>query len=215
MKKVLSLVLVLVLACGLFAGCGDSDNKEKAIEAAEKFMDAYVALDADAIKELVVDEDDLPDGIKEFDFDAAMGELGGVEGFEEELKEILDIVIDKAKKKMSYEVEEVEENDGVFTVTVKAKVVDEVSEEFQEIVSEELSEEKMMEIAYGLIESGKITESTTEDELLSLILEEAFDLMKKVVSEIDFETREATYKIVVVEKDGKWLVDAKESDIED
>ncbi|MBR3848398.1 MAG: hypothetical protein IKM21_03805 [Oscillospiraceae bacterium] len=223
MKKFLALLLALTLAfstvsCSLFA----NPEKDKAeVEATVKsFMDAYIALNFDGLDQYVVNKEDLAAKLAEVDltaaFDTAMNDVPAeMEPYRQDLQKIFNDTIEKLKSKFSYTmVDAVRSEDGnEYTVTVDLNVPDSDSANLGDVFSESANREAITGIINEMISSGKITQSTTQDEMLALLMPEVMKLVETTINnlEIDVITHQGTL-IVTKADDGKWLIDLEKSE---
>lgn len=192
--------------------------EEEARKTAQAFLDALASFEFEKIDELVTDPDKLPAEIKEFDIDAEIDmeiELLTEEfsGYEDDFREIFDIVIDKAKSEIKYEINDVKENNGnyIFTGTLILPNLD--SFDYDAYMEESFNEDAIASIAFGMVLRGEITSETTEEEMMKLLMPVIIDAMKESMKGIDFskDTFKEEFVIVVVKRGEKWLVEVESS----
>ena len=218
MKRLLALLLALVCVISMVACSGEKAKKaeeetvteEDAREVAEGFMDAYVQLDVDGMKKYIDDPAVLDDELGEgFDIEAMIDELveesvaenPELESIKEEMRSLMSTVMYKYIGTLSYEILDVEEDDGTFTYTVELTIPDENTDMSEYM---ELDEEAYASLIMEGISNGTIT--TTED-VYSVI----FGAMEEKIAEIEFDTTTKEVKLVVREVDGELKVIAEES----
>ena len=228
MKKLLALMLALMLVFSMFAcsSTGDADGEngkkksaeDEAKETVDAFMSDLVDFKFDGIENYFVNPDSLPESITNLDMntslEAAMSTLPPeMSSFRADFEKIFNDVIDKAKADFSYEIKEIKkgEDKDTYVVTV-ALTMPNLDEDFESFLGDFLNEEAVTEIAMRLISEGKITASTTEEEMYAVIIPEVVALFEKALDTVEFEVSTSDKDLVVVEDDGKWLIDAEASD---
>lgn len=218
MKRLLALLLALVCVISMVACSGEKAKKaeeetvteEDAREVAEGFMDAYVQLDVDGMKKYIDDPAVLDDELGEgFDIEAMIDELveesvaenPELESIKEEMRSLMSTVMYKYIGTLSYEILDVEEDDGTFTYTVELTLPDENAD-----ISEymEFDEEAYTTLILEGISNGTIT---TPEDMYTVILE----AIEEKVAEAEFKTVTEEMEIVVEEVDGELKVIAEKS----
>ncbi|MBE7011334.1 MAG: hypothetical protein E7415_01520 [Ruminococcaceae bacterium] len=233
MKKLLALLLALMCMLS-FAACDDEKDRKKkddndtkveekqnnGEEPSEKkkpkkelteeelaeetvigFMDAFMDLDKDGMESYLDDPSSVSDILDMYDTEKLADEQFPAEmsEYKDDFIDVMDVYFEKVSDLMSYEITDVNEEDGVYTFTVESDVVGE--EEAGILDGEEVLE--------TLVSEGKITQDMSQDEILTIYFEEMANQIRKA----DFDTRTETGTVVVYEKDGEWVVNAKESTI--
>lgn len=223
MKKLLSIVLALVLvlsvaSCSLFGG--EKDSAASAEKTVESFMDALVDFDFKKLKNYIDDEDALPDEIADFDLEANLEKIiddmpAELDDYSDDLRSIFNDLIDKIKKEISYEIKETTKDEDSYIVTVEVTLPDMDSVNFENLLTDSMDESSLMNILNEMIESGKITENTTEQEMFDLLMPEVFKIMEDAIKDIEFETTTDEKEFVVVKsEDDKWVIDVEESELD-
>lgn len=214
MKRVLSLLLVLVCTVS-FTACG---GEKQAKEAADGFMQAFVKLDGEAMAQYVDDPSEIQEAFENFDVDAIMETLpaelepyfGHFEGF-------MNDVVGMMKNELSYEIKEIKKNGDEFIaivdVTYPSAVLDD-DFDIEGVLGESLGDNIGNEIIMELFNSGEISLASTEEEIMNLALPKVFERLKESLKEIlkDVETQEI--ELVIIEENGKWLVNAEKSEFD-
>ena len=137
--------------------------------------------------------------------------------FSNDFEDMVNSMIDRIKKEISYEIKDVEEGeDGdkyIFTVEMTVPELDDAN--FEDIFAESLDETALTNMLMAKIEEGVITETSTEQEMLEVILPEMIQILNDILEDYEFETTTKDIEIVVaINDDDEWLIDAKKSDWE-
>lgn len=202
MKKLLALVLVLVCALSM-AAC--DDGEALATETMEGFMNALVAFDGDAMAKYLDDKDAVPEAIKNLDIDVLMATMPEEQQvYKDNYAEIIDATVAKMSSVMNYEIKEVAADEDGFVYTIAVNEIGDTN-----IIDTTFSEENMNNIINALVEEEKLTETTTEEELMDMI----FDEMVVMIKEMELEASSVDKQFFVYEKDGKWVVNAEKSNV--
>lgn len=201
------------------------DGAKESKKVAEEFMAACIAFDLKKMVDYVGEDDsdlpfkDLADAKKTLIDE--LGEDESMKDFAEEFEGIIDSMFKSMTDAMSYEIEEgkkVVTNNGekyVYPVTLNLIAEDtDVDTQFEELMEDSMSEEAMQELALELLEEGKITESSSEEEIMKAVFDAILPKMEEAVEKLEWETTSTEGEIVVVEKDGKWVIDVEESTFE-
>ena len=168
MKKLISLFLTLTLALSMTA-CGSS--KKDAQEAAQGFMDAFIKLDYDGIKEYIDDETAIPESIKNLDADKVVESLPAeLSEYSEDFESIFNDVIKKATDDMSYEIKGIEKNNKDYEVTVEVTLPDFENIDIESVIGEQLNEEAMTNLLMEMISSGEITDFTDQKAIMDVLI---------------------------------------------
>ena len=210
MKKLLSILIVvaLIVAC---AGClsTNTDSEKKAIETVENFLNALTQLDGQTIKSYLSDES-LVDSVP-FAGSGSFSELV-LSNFPDELEEykndfmpMIDAMEEKITSCMSYEILGVEANDDSYDVSAEY-IMPANLDIMTDMYSETFSEENLVIILENLVNDGIITDSTTEEELMPIIVNAIVEQATLVADEFEFEAKETQVVYTVSEFDGKWLI---------
>lgn len=216
MKKLLSVLLIIVLA--LFAvSCDESEKSSEQAEVektAKAFMDAYMELDGEEIKKHVVDPDDVPEFLdRELLLSSVTGllpdEFGSVSN---DFEDFMNTIIDTMTKDWSYTIKSTEKTDDGYTVSVETNVSNLDDVDFKGILENVFSDEDvLMSLIMGLYEAGKISDDMTESEMMEAMMPEIFKIATEAVKELEFEMEIKKTELVIVNSDGKWLVDSEKS----
>lgn len=229
MKKLLALLLALVCVVS-FAACGDDADKaetktnenvnvdekastsvaktdeELATEAVESFMNAFQKLDVNEMKKYIDNIDALGEEFAIIaDRDALLGEIPAeLQPYKNQFQKVIDATFEKLSKSISYKINgSAKDGDNfVFDVTVNAP-----SEDSADVFNDDTI---MNQILEDLTVSGKITEGMSEDDMMNVIFTEMADFIRNMD---DFATITEETKVVVYEKDGKWVINATESSL--
>ncbi len=219
MKKLLSLILALVLVFGVAACSLFGNPEQEATETAESFMDCLVNLEFDELGRYVVDEDALPPEITELDIDAefkkALGDLPAeMTAYEADFEKIFDAIVNKIKEGLSYEIKSIDRNDFEgYTITVALTSPDFDTVDFDTVFSDIADEGALSDIILQMTNEGKITASSTEQEIIDLVMPEVIKLMEDAILDIEFDvTTEEEDLVIVKTDDGEWLIDVEKSD---
>ena len=194
------------------------DGKEEAESTVKSFMDAYVGLEFDKLKDYVVDEDEIPEEISKLDiaatFETTMSNMPEeLAPYSKEFEGLFNDIIDIFKKEFTYEIKDTDGEDDEYTVAVEVTIPDVENIDFEAIIGDSMSEDAMTVLVADLVESGKITETSTEKEIMDIIVAEVIKIAKESVANTDITTVTKEIELVVVESDGEWLVDIEESDL--
>ena len=177
----------------------------------EEYMNATIALDAEKIVTFYENPEES-EGLAEFllltDYDvftASMTEaLGIAEGqiLNKALKPFYDAVINKHKE-TTYTVEGFKKTAFGYQFKITAYLPD---INIDDILSRVVTQENMTPIIEELILSGKITEKTTKEEALEMVLEKMFYLLADEVNASDGESVAQSSNVTLKKLGDKWLV---------
>ncbi|MBR2973392.1 MAG: hypothetical protein IKC41_04165 [Clostridia bacterium] len=217
MKQVItkSLCLVLVLCLALaFAGCG---NREAAAQEAKttvtSFMDALINLDMQEAAKYVDD----PAALGELDIanlsastiDTVIENNPAMQPYKDKFVPIFDKALAKAKEVCKYEITS-EEDDGVdFIYTINLTTPGDGSkteEALKNAMAEYLTQDGLMKLMNDLLASGKISASSSEDDILNVAFDAITGKVLEALDTIEIETKTEEMNVTVSETDGKWLV---------
>lgn len=225
MKKLLALLLAFALVFSVTA-CSLFDNPEKDRAAVEEtvkgFMDAYTAFEFDKLENFVVNKDDLSEKVAEVNMTAAFDEVmkdlpSEMAPYRQDLQKIFDDTINKVKSGLSYEITGIErsEDGDNYTVSISLTIPDFESIDFNAAFSDVASEAVLTNVLKEMIDSGKVTANTTQQEMIALLMPEVVKLIESAINDIEFEVVTEESKLVVVETDDDaWLIDLENSNFE-
>lgn len=221
MKKLLA--LMLAVAC-LFAltSCGGL-SEDDAREVAEKFMNAYMEMDADTIKKLADDKDELPEEILDFKgWDAEKEEImenlpAELSGYTKDMEKIVDTVIDKALDAMDYKITKVKEVEGGFEVSVEINAINgAMGDSFGEILTDSMDQSAMMQLVTKLMQEGKISVTSSQEDMMKVLMPEIIKIIGDAVEKIEFEIETKDVVLFVYEnEDGEILINVDKSSLDD
>jgi len=214
MRRVLTALTAVVMMFSLSA-CRSS--REEARLAAEGFLNAYCEIDLKGMAEFTDDVSKLPEAfIKDFDLEKSLMELPEeLKVYEEGFKEIFEKAVGKMKNYTAYNIREAEKDDGGYVFSTDITFPDSESMNFEKLISDKFNEQTLNELIGDLLSSGKITYESTKEEIIAAMMPMMFDAVKEILDEAEWETKTEEAEIVVINKDGKWLVSAQKSDFED
>ncbi len=219
MKKILSLMLALVLVFSMTAcGVSEKENEEAAKNVVESFLSAVSNLEMDKLKDYVVDEDEIPEEFAEMSIDKVMSEMPEeMEPYSEDFKKLFGGLFDKVKDKIEYEIKDVtKEEDDKYAVSVELTMPKLDDVDIESVVEENISEEDLTAIAMRLFAEGRITVNSTQQEIMDVLMPDVINALEDVFDGIELETETEEKEFVVVKtEDDKWLIDAKESGLND
>lgn len=211
MKKILSLLLSLLLLFTLIS-CVDSGEQE-AMQTVQNFLDKLIVLDIEGAKAYVDHPDELDDifeGIsKDTLFQAVPAEF---QKYADDFNTIIDSMLNKCASVMTYNIKDTYKEDGCFIYVVDMTYPN-MDFDFEDAFEQSFTEEVMMGIATELLSSGKITTTSTQEEIYDALMPKVFQKAQEVINEMELKTKMESIEIAVIEKDGKWLISAEESDL--
>jgi len=229
MKKLIALLLALMCAFSLVACNKVEDGKDAAAnsEAAvnkedeakktvDNFFKALQDLDVDAVKDTVVDPDAVKlnfDGMTVDEMAAAMPLVDELSAYEAEYKDVLAVFIDAFKAKIEYKIGDTKEKDDTVVVSAEVFLPDFNAADVRNILEEGFSSENYTAILEELAASGKISESSTQEEIWDAAVPIALGEIEDEFKNFNFKGETEKLEIIVVEKDGKWLIDYEKSDL--
>ncbi len=221
MKKILALVLALMCAFS-FASCGKSDTKseetvkktpeQEATDTINGFMTALTSFDFEDMKKYVANTDVLPEDIRQFDVKTLLSENIPAElsDYTSEFEAFAQNIFDKLSSAMSYKIKETTKDGEGYAFIIELTAPDFEKIDLETTLAQKLTEDAIGGIVNELVSSGDITDATTEEEVLPLIVPPMFELMNEAVEELSFDTQ-ITEEEFYVKKDGeKWIVDVSE-----
>ncbi len=202
MKKLFALLLVVVCALSMVS-C--DDGEALATETMDGFMNALVTFDADAMASYLDDPQAVPEAIKNLDIDVLMSTIPEEQQvYKDYYAKIVDATIKKMSSITGYEIKDVASDEDGFVYTIAVNEVQDTN-----VIDTAFSEDAMNDVITTLVEKGEITETTTEEELMDMI----FDELVVMINDLELKTSAVDKAFYVYEKDGKWVVNAKKSNI--
>ncbi len=206
MKKITAFVLALLCTLSLVACDG---GEAEARLAAENFMNAVVALDKETLSGYMVEPSAIPEEMDEWNIDNIAEMLPPeMVAYTEDFKGAFAGFIDKVKSSLAYEIKECNKTEGGFIFTVALTTPDLENLDVEKILEEKFSETDMNAIALELINSGAITATSTQEELMDAVMPKVTSLMKEAFDKLTIQTETEDIDLILIQKDGKWLVDA-------
>lgn len=236
MKKLLTGILALTLAlsftaCGKDESTNDSKNPDTpkvedkisstdaAKEVATSFMDAYKKFNIEEASQYVNGE--ISEEIAQFDIENIKKEMLKTmpEDFApmaDYLTDMLDSVVDTISSSTEYKIISAEEDgDNVkVVVDVTSPNVDNLEATFENAMAEDM-EQEMLVILTEAMESGALTESSTDEEMMEYLMPKIFEIAEEMIVEElkNAETTTKNFNLILTEVDGKWLIDPEKSEI--
>jgi len=225
MKKVLALILALVCAFSLVA-CDGNDAETEGQEpiaaltpaqqaqlAADRFMDALVALDIEAMKACVDNpEAGIVTAFKSLDKAVILESVPEqYAAYDAEFEEIVEVLIEKITSNMSYAPKDNSEENGKFTFNYEITVPDFSQADIGTLLTDAMQEEALGSIVMDLITSGNLSATSSQEDIMAAAVPKVLEVVKDAIGQMTFETNTETAKVVVVEIDGNWIVDTAAS----
>lgn len=223
MKKFFALFLTLTLAfsmasCSLFAN--PEKDKSEVENTVKSFMDAYIAFDFEDLSQYVLNKEDLAAKIAEVDLTVAFDDImkdipSEMAPYKQDIRKIFDNTIEKLKSNFSYTIVDAvkSESSNEYTVTIDLTVPDSDSADLGAFFSEAAGRETLLGILDGMISSGKITQSTTEQEMLALLMPEVVKLIESAIDDLEVDVITQNTHLTVTQTDGgKWVIDLEKSE---
>ncbi|MBQ6902028.1 MAG: hypothetical protein IJN71_03355 [Oscillospiraceae bacterium] len=228
MKKFFgSIVCLLICVSMVFAlcGCESAEQREAAVrEVTDGYLSAVCELDFIGAAGFTVEGESVLEGstVKNIDdlreqFSQIVVDSAGEEflKYKEKFAPISDVVIDAMKNSLSYEIASVEEEGKKYAVSAKITYMDE-NADFVSLLglNEAAATELATNILKSLVESGKFTEKTTEQELMDLMIDPLVaEITKRIEAGIkNVGTTDEEIRLIVEKKDGAWKINDSESD---
>ncbi len=225
MKKLLSILLTLALALSLSAcssyekyGVGDyeknyaNDEEREVCEVAESFLESWQDWNFATLKNYITRPEKLIGYTWDIHLNTMIEEqLGGIPSeyiaHSRDLKEAYTNLLVRGRNEMTYEIKQIEKNsDDAYTLTITVTEADVVT------AFREQHEKDQKTLLEDLKNAGTITDDMTETEQNRIFVPENVKLFMKIADTIEFELNATDKKLIVVKKDGKWLVDFNASD---
>ena len=190
------------------------NNIKKAEETAKKFMDEICASNINEAKKYVYNPEVIPEKIsditslKDYAKNLSKELPQDLKEYEKDFSKLFGITIDEFSKILSYKIVGSEEKDNNVVVTIKFISP---SEEQFENVGEDISTESKKQIkiiAEEAFYDGKITELSSDEETLEIIMPELFSYLNNYI--VDFienlETESTTIELTVSKQNDKWQI---------
>ncbi len=211
MKKILSLLLALLLLATLVSCSGIGEDEAR--KSLEGFFDCVVALDIEGAKAYVDDASVLDEAFEGLSPEKIYENIPAeLEKYSDGFETIIDIAIDRATSAMSYEIKETAKKDEGFSFIVDFTYPDE-NTDYEELLTEKFDQDVIVNLALELVEAGVITFNSSQEEIFDAVMPEIFSLMGDALEEMEIPTTTDSLEIVVVKKDGKWLISTEASDL--
>lgn len=223
MKKILALFLA-VFCTFSFAACGSktdekdkevqtkeenssSDNRELALETVEKFFDAFMEQDIEAMEQYLDAPSKIPDELKNMNIESLMDTIPAeLEPYKDRYEELARTILAKATDKMSYKIVDGKKDGGSYVFNVSLEYPSDDGNVFEET----FSDENMNEALNKLIADGLLNERTTQDEMMNLI----FDEIIKMADDVEIKSTVYDLEVFVKKSNGKWLIETEKSNLE-
>ena len=225
MKKLLSLILALACAASLTACGGDKsddkkeepstktevkkelDGEDAARDTAENFFDAFCDFEFEKAEKYY--DGEIPSDLKNafsLELDKVMSDIPPeLSPYKSEFEDLFNTMIEKSKQSFSYKITNVEGDGDEYIVSVDLTTPNVADVDFDAMLSGTM-EEELMALVMEYAESGKITETMSEEEMMDILMPEMMKILKSVVNDIEFETTTESGEITVAKVNGKWLV---------
>lgn len=226
MKKLLALLLA-IMCVFCFVGCsneageesgkgnGSKSDAEAAKAALTGFLDGFCKLDAEEMEKYIDDPSAIPEEFNELNIDNLMDQMPAeLEPYSDDFEKLLNAMVDRMSKEITYEITDEKEDDGEYTYTVSITAPNFDDVDMEEVFADAFTEDVMLEIVEELQASGKITDASSEEEIMDAVMPEIIDKAIETIDDMDFDTVTEDNTFVVCEKDGEWLVNAEKSDLE-
>lgn len=189
-------------------------NTKEAEKTAKNFMDKICELDIDGAKEYIINPEDIPQKItnlsslKEYAEKNAKQLPEELKQYEKDFSELFTTATTYISDVISYKVTDSEAEDN--KVFVEVDLITPAEEEFENI-GEKISKdakEKINSIAEEAFYSGKLTETSTDEETLKLVMPELFNYLNDYIKDFIKNTKtESTEIELVLEKiNGQWKI---------
>ncbi|MBQ4516978.1 MAG: hypothetical protein II997_00155 [Clostridia bacterium] len=234
MKKVLSVVLVLLFSVSLLAGCGSSDagtapssiensaetNEEAATKAAEHFIKSLIDLDVDSMRKTVVNPERYEELFSQLDVNVLIENLltesPEMAAYKEPLAEIIEYVFDKMMANADYTINETKKDGKNYIVSAEITLPElgDFDSIFETAMGNTFSDEKIAALIGQLFVDGKVTNSSSEEDIMNAVMSEILSSMKATVDSIEIKTETYKENFVACNENGTWLIDLGQSEIE-
>ncbi len=216
-RKTFCLILALCLALA-FAGCGNNEqDAQEAKAAVTGFMDAVVNLDMQEAAKYVDNPEVINNlGLNDISgqaIDMAIQQNPVIAQYKDKFIPIVEKSIEKAKQVSSYEILAEETVSSSFVYTVNLTTPDDATateEQLRKSMEEYTTEEGIMKLMNELLASGKITMSSSQEEITNATIDALIAKMIDAMDKITFETETEEIKVSVSKTGDKWLVNAAE-----
>lgn len=244
MKKLLKTILMIMLMSSLiltFTSCGkDGDkisssqsdegaskedkknSKEKAEETVDGFMQALCKFDIEKMSKYTLDPDSVKDAIGFDDLKTYVTEEIYSGSTDEEiqmmstlLEPVIDSYLEAVYDTMSYEITSSKKEGKDYVITTDFTYLDfESAEEKLEGTMNEDMGTAGQEVLTKLMEEGKITEDTTQEEMAKLLFEGVAEKLVPIIEKSIIEAPRATEEFIffVTQKGENWYIDFDKSE---
>jgi len=211
MKKLLAILLVLMV---VMTGCGRNTEEDmKAVrETVESCFDSLVNFDFEKIKDFFVDENDIPKEISELDvaaeFEKLMGNMPAeLEEFSPEFEEMMYYAFDKIKSECSYEITDIVRDKSTrYIVSMNLTLPDVEKVDFEKLITDSFDEQIVTDTLMEMANEGKLTASSSEQEMMALVMPKMVEIIKATIDGIEFETTTESFEFPVkLQDDGRWM----------
>ena len=241
MKKLLMGILALTLALS-FTACGEDskkdtdkeetkqtetkkedkkvDKKDAAEETVKAFMDALCKFDFKKMENYV--DGELTEEFAQYDLASLKSELMSnmpedIAPMKSYIEDLFDSAIDDMLSSISYQITSVEEDGDDIKVCLDLTTPDFglLETAFEDALAAPEVEEETMALITEAMESGELTEGSSEQDILDYIMPKVFDMAKDIVAD-EIKNAEKTTEegeFILTEVDGKWLINTEKSDL--
>lgn len=221
--KTLSALLMSILLLLSLIGCDNAAKKEKAVlETADAFFQSIRSLDMETAGSYTTDAESFTNntGFKNIqDLQTKMQtQLSSALGASDTLKDAADkfsaTFFDLLKNTITYELGEViaQESDYIVSATITHM---DFETDIESLLAK--NEDTLNAIAMQVMQSGKVTEQTSQEELMTLLVEAAFTEMMPLVEEAIASAPRITEEVKLqLSKTGNaWRIDIQNSRLPD
>ncbi len=246
MKKLLKTILIVMLVSALaltVTSCGNKedksssqsdegnfkkdkkDSKEMAEDTVDGFMQALCVFDIKEMSSYTLDPDAVKEEIGFDDLKTYVTEEIYAGSTDEEIKmmesfvdTIIDAYLEAIYDTMSYKITSSKKGGKDYVITTDFTFLDfELAQENLESTMNTEMASASAEVTNELIADGKITATTTEEEMIKIVFdaiaEKMVPIIEKSILEAPRTTGENTF--LVTEKDGIWYIDTDKSKLSD
>ncbi|MBQ2696476.1 MAG: hypothetical protein IJF61_04160 [Clostridia bacterium] len=219
MKKLIALLLALFCAFSL-VGCSlrgmetrsgnNSSDAPKANETVQALQKAIDDLDLEGIKAVVDEPDKLTDTLAKIDLNTFKGNLKD-EWKGEAVQPLVAAVDTKMKDAITCKIDEAANKDAK-TNTYTAVISVEIPKvnNYQTLLDDAVKAVDSKAIGEALAQDEKL-KNETESVIKEKITEKVIEAAIKNIKEKSLDTETKKFNLVLVEKDGNWLVSVKDS----
>ena len=196
-------------------------NTKDAEKVAKKFMDKICELDIEGAKEYILNPEDIPQKIKDItslkDFaEQKLNQLPQeLQQYEKDFAELFSTATSDILNILSYKITDSEVEDNKVFVDVELITP---SEKAFENVGEKIStkaKEQIKLIAEEAFYEGQLTESSTDEETLNIVMSELFTYLNTYIKDFikNAKTEPTEIELVLEKQNGQWKIIL--ADIED